>query len=300
MLAGSPLAKGLFRAVISESGANFMPPQDFAWGGGSIQTLRMSEAAGNAWLATLGANTAVEARALAAAKLEEAQRAKGAPRFWPPVDGYVIPADQYALWRAGRFNHTPILVGDVSDEAAAFGARKIEASQFEAQVREGYGKDADAILAAYPHATDEEATRSNTQLRTDTGFIWGQYTWARLQTQNGKNKAYFYYFDRPSANSPNGSRHGQEVGYVFGNLGIGGRPAPTAADFSLSQQMQGYWVNFARHGDPNGPGLPAWPAVGTRDPLVMRIGADPGPAPLPNQDRIKVLDAYYAWRRGGL
>jgi para-nitrobenzyl esterase len=64
--------------------------------------------------------------------------------------------------------------------------------------------------------------------------------------------------------------------------------------------MQGYWVNFARHGDPNGPGLPAWPAVGTRDPLVMRIGADPGPAPLPNQDRIKVLDAYYAWRRGGL
>ena len=106
-------------------------------------------------------------------------------------------------------------------------------------------------------------------------------------------------FDRPSATSPNGSRHGQEVGYVFGNLGIGGRPAPTAEDLVISQQMQGYWVNCARHGDPNGPGLPAWSALGTQDPRVLRIGANPGPAPLPNQDRIRVLDAYYAWRRSG-
>jgi para-nitrobenzyl esterase len=299
MLAGSPRAKGLFRAVISESGANFMPPQDSTWAGGSIQTLRMSESAGKAWLESLGATTLAEARALPAEKLNDAQREKGAPRFWPPVDGYVITADQYQLWHQGRFNDTPILVGDVSDEAAGFGVRKIEPTAFEADVRQGYGKEADAILAAYPHSTDEQATRANTQLRSDTTFNWGQYTWARLEGSSGKHKAYVYYFDRPSATNPNGSGHGQEVGYVFGNLGIGGRPQPTEEDRALSQAMQGYWVNFATHGDPNGPGLPQWPAFSDDHPLVMRFGVDPGPAPLPHLDRLKVLDDYYAWRRGG-
>jgi para-nitrobenzyl esterase len=298
MLAASPRAKGLFRAVISESGANFMPPQDAPWAGGSIQTLRMAEGGGKTWLDSLGAANIAEARKLPVDKIMAAQESKGAPRFWPPVDGYVIPADQYRLWKQGRFNDTPILVGDVSDEAAAFGARKIEPAAFETEVRQGYGKDADAILAVYPHATTEQATRSATQLRSDTGFEWSQYTWARLQSAHGRNKAYVYWFDRPSAANPNGSSHGQEVGYVFGNLGVGGRPQPTAQDRALSQQMQGYWVNFATHGDPNGPGLPQWPAFKEGDPLVMRFGVNPGPAPIPNLERLKVLDVYYAWRRG--
>ena len=63
--------------------------------------------------------------------------------------------------------------------------------------------------------------------------------------------------------------------------------------------MQSYWVNFAIKGDPNGPGLPHWPAFSDSAPQVMRFGVDPGPAPIPNQARLKVLDAYYEWRRGG-
>lgn len=299
MLTGSPLAKGLFRGVISESGASFMPPQHSPWAGSTIETLHLSETHGKTWLESLGAPTLAQARALPADKVEAAQRNKGAPRFWPPVDNYVIRGDQYELWQKGRFNDTPILVGDVSDEAAGFGVRKTNVAAFEADVRKGYGKHADAILGAYPHATDEQATRSATQLRTDTTFIWGEYTWARLASSNGKHKAYFYYFDRPTAANPNGSGHGQEVAYVFGNLGVGGRPAPTAEDRALSDQMQSYWVSFAKQGDPNGAGLPKWPAFTAADPLVMRFGADPGPAPIPNQDRLKVLDAYYEWRRAG-
>jgi para-nitrobenzyl esterase len=299
MLAGSALAKGLFRGVISESGASFAPAQDSPWAGSNIQTLRLSETNGKAWLESLGAPTLAQARALPAEKVEAAQRNQGAPRFWPPVDGYVIKGDPHELWSKGRFNDTPIMVGDVSDEAGGFGVRKTTVAAFEADVRQGYGKHADAILAAYPHTTDEQATRSATQLRTDTGFIWGQYTWARLGSSHGKNKAYFFYFDRPTAANPNGSGHGQEVGYVFGNLGVGGRAAPTAEDRALSEQMQSYWVNFAKQGDPNGAGLPGWPAFTEAGPLVMRFGVNPGPAPIPNQDRLKVLDAYYEWRRSG-
>jgi para-nitrobenzyl esterase len=295
MLAGSPLAKGLFRGVIAESGSSFAPPQDTPWAGSSARTLQLAETDGEAWLKTLGATTLAQARALSAGTIQQAQQGV---RFWPPVDGYVITGDQYLLWRQGHFNDTPILVGDVSDEAGGFGVHATEPADFEADVRKGYGEKAEAILAAYPHATPEQATRARTLLSSDTTFEWNQWTWARLEAGNGRHKAFMYWFDRPGKANPNGSAHGQEVGYVFGNLGVGGRPAPTPEDLEISRQMQGYWVNFAARGDPNGSGLPPWPAFTGATPQVLRIGVKPGPAPIPNLDRLQVLDAYYAWRRG--
>jgi para-nitrobenzyl esterase len=299
MLTASPLAKGLFRGVIAQSGANFTPAQDSAWGGTSFQTLRMAEASGAAWLAGLGATGLAQARALPAQQVEEAQRAPDAPHFWPPLDSYVIPGDQYALWQQRRFNDVPVLVGSTSDEAAAFGAKAVQPAGFEAEVRQGYGKQADRILAAYPHASEAEATRAAKQLRRDTSFGWTGYSWARLQSAYGHDKAYLYYFDRPSTRNPDGSGHGQEVGLVFGNIGVSGRPAATPEDRAISQTMQAYWVNFAVRGDPNGAGQASWPAFRATKPQAMRIGADPGAAAVPNLDKFEALDGYYAWRRAG-
>ena len=299
MLAVSPQAKGLFRAVIAESGANFSPPEDQNYAGGNFSTAKLAEANGRAWLESLGAHSLAEARALPAPTVEKAQRNPGAPRFRPSVDGYILTADQVELYKARKFNDTPIMVGDVSDEGAAFVRGALEPAAFEAEIREGYGKKADSILAAYPHATAAQATRAATMLRSDTGFDWHQYTWARLEAGFGKNKAFVYRFDKPSAQNPNGSAHGQEVGYVFGNLGIGGRAQPTDADRALSEQMQAYWTNFAKTLDPNGAGLPQWPAFTPDRPQMMRFGVDPGPAQVANLDRLKALDGYYDWRRDG-
>ena len=297
MLAASPLAKGLFRGVISESGANFTPAQDAPWAGTTLQTLRMAEQGGRGFLDKLGVHSLSEARAVAADQVLAAVRGGGV-RFWPPLDGYVNGGDQVLLWKQGRFNDTPILVGDVSDEGAAFGVRQTTATAFAERVHTDYGKSADAILAAYPHATDDEATRSSTELASDTTFDWGQFTWAREQSTYGKGKVHVYWFDKPTERDPNGSSHGQEVAYVFGNLGLRG-PAPSDENRALSDQMQSYWVNFAKSLDPNGPGLPKWPAFTAADPIVMRFGRDAGAAPDPIQARLKILDGYYDWRRTG-
>jgi para-nitrobenzyl esterase len=61
--------------------------------------------------------------------------------------------------------------------------------------------------------------------------------------------------------------------------------------------MESYWVNFAKTGDPNGPGLPLWPAFGASSQKAMFLDADPGAHPMPNMQQIKALDAYFAWRR---
>jgi para-nitrobenzyl esterase len=58
-----------------------------------------------------------------------------------------------------------------------------------------------------------------------------------------------------------------------------------------------YWTNFVKTGDPNGDGLPPWPAFSTADPKVMHLHAAPTAGPLPNPDQLEALDAYFAWRR---
>ena len=61
-----------------------------------------------------------------------------------------------------------------------------------------------------------------------------------------------------------GSFHSSELQYVFGNPAPAGSDVAfagmTPAEVTLSLRMQSYWTNFARTGNPNGPGLPTWPA----------------------------------------
>jgi len=284
-LTASPLAKGLFRGAIAQSGANFTPPA----------TLASAETLGGKFLDGLGAGDLQAARALSADAIEKAADARGAPRFPLPNDGRVVPGDQVKLWQTGKFNDTPVLIGHTSDEAVVFGSSKISSADFVKQIEASYGAKAPAILAAYPHATDEEATRSNKYLRRDTSFGWNEWAWARLQTAHGKGKAYVYYFDRPTAQNPDGSGHGSEVGLVFANEdNRPGRAAWTDEDRALSRQIQSYWVNFAKTLNPNGAGLPAWPAFGGVDPQVMRLGKVNAPGPVPNLDKMKALDTVYA------
>ncbi len=300
-LAVSPLAKGLFEGVIAESGANFAPPSSQPIAGSNLDPLASAAAKGRTFLEALGANDLAAARALPAERIEQAADARGAPRFWPPLDGYVLPGDEVALFEAGRFNDTPILIGSTSDEAAAFGVHAMEPAAFEEDVRKNYGPAADAILAAYPHSTSAEATLAAKQLRRDTMAGWPAFTWASLQTSHGHGKAYVYYFDRPSARDPDGSPHGSEVALVFGNEDHRpGRPAWSDTDRAISKLMHGYWVNFAVHGNPNGPGLPTWPAFDPAHPEYMIIRNESQRAgTAPNMKKLEALDAYYGWRRRG-
>ena len=62
---------------------------------------------------------------------------------------------------------------------------------------------------------------------------------------------------------PPGAAHGSEIPYVFETLSLAGRsenaPKYDAADSAVSDQMQQYWTNFAKNGDPNGGSLAKWP-----------------------------------------
>ncbi len=303
MLAVAPPARGLFQRGISESGGNMAPPRFANEAGENVRTLASAQAAGQRFLEKLGVRDIAAARALPAEAIQKALGPGLQGGFWPVLDGVILPGDEYNLYREGRFNDTPVLVGTNADEGRIFAPAGMTPARFEAQVRAGYGNDARAVLAAYPYATDSEAEQSARDLARDSTFAWGTWAWALLQSEKGKGRAYLYYFDRHSPQAPLGPTHASEIGYVFGNLGgPGGGPSglrgpPGPADIALSKLIQTYWVNFAKTGDPNAPGLPIWPAFTASSQQAMFLDEHAAAHPVPNTRQIRTLDGYFALRR---
>ncbi len=248
-LVASPHDKGLFQRAIAESGA---------WLGLSVAHMNtLAEAEQNG----VKAGTLAELRAKPAAEILKI-RGGG-----PIIDGWFLPEDPAKVFAEGRQNDVPVLLGSNKDEGTFF-AQPTTAAKYVEGIHRRYADPAlaDQYLKIYPGATDEEANDSQLRaFRDELG--WVMRNWASLQSKTGKSKAYLYYFthEPPAANaaSPRGGRgtgatHGSEAAYVFENL-LPPRPW-TDLDRQVADTLSSCWVNFATNGNPNGKGLPEWPA----------------------------------------
>jgi para-nitrobenzyl esterase len=297
MLCASPGAKGLFRGAISQSGGSFGPTRNTTYPGENMRTLAQAEASGVAFAQKAGAASLAELRKLSPDKLPGGW---GSGTAWPIVDGWVIPGDQHLLYEAGKYNDVDILVGYNSDEGLSF-AREKTPAEYRANTEKRYGPFAEKLLAAYPAGADS-VPKTARDLMRDAAFGWQTWAWATLQAQGGKSKVFYYYFDqhapRPAGDpaADHGMPHGVDVPYVFQTLDRNDaklRPA----DFALSDTVATYWTNFAKRGNPNGPGVPAWPQFTATDRQVMHFHDTAFTGPVPSADALAVLDSYFAWRR---
>ena len=295
MLCASPLTKGLFNGAISQSGGSFGPPRPTTYPGENLKRLHDAETAGEVYAKSGGYTTIAELRKIDADKLPAVRGLA-----WPIIDGWVIPDDQYKLYEKGNFLDVPILVGYNSDEGASFGGSQTT-EEYISGVKTRYGKFAEDLLKAYPAGTGK-LPKTARDLARDAAFGWHTWSWARLHAKMGKTKAYYYYFDQHPdypEDSPRygfGSPHGQDVVYVFEHLDAA-NPRTTKTDLEISDAMGTYWTNFAKYGDPNGKGIPQWPAFNDDNPVVMYFSQTPHTGPVPGLEPLKVLDAYFKWRR---
>jgi para-nitrobenzyl esterase len=105
-------------------------------------------------------------------------------------------------------------------------------------------------------------------------FVYSRgVAWAIRQIEAGRRPIYTYHFERSQPENRwrgegNRTPHGSEVAYVMGTLN---REDFGEYDYALSAAMTGYWANFAKTGEPNGDGLKEWPPFTAERPVSMHF-----------------------------
>jgi para-nitrobenzyl esterase len=298
----SPLARGLFHRAIGESGALFNAGDQVLAPCGLAQ----SERAGVELAATLGARSLAELRSQPADALLKAALAWKGRWFSPTLDGHVIPGDARALYAAGAQSRVPLLAGWNRDEMrgqVVLAARRPNAAAFGALVRLRFGGLADEVLRHYPASSDAEALESAARLAGDLFVGYATWKWLSLHAATPGTRVYRYAFDHAPPLRPDwkingtpvtagdvGVWHSCEIEFVFGTLGWEPGREPRPSDRIVTGRVMEYWVNFARSGDPNGPGLPIWPPFRREEPNVMRLAVEPHATRDERPSRYEVLD----------
>ena len=291
ILCASPLAKGLFRACISQSGA-FLSPT-------STINQEIAQIYGGMFMSQLKKNSIAEMRQMDTKELTG--NGVNFAACVPIVDGYVIPEPIYDLYLKGNYNDVPVLIMYNSDEGAVSFA-SVSEDMYQQQMSQLPGQWADSARVNYPGTTDEERLFSLRDFTRDMGFGWPAYAWTTLQKKTGKSPVYSAYLAQKSdttvyaQGNRRGAAHADDMMYLKG--AFDGKDAKYSQEKKVSDLMQQYWVNFAKTGgNPNGEGLPYWPVFEEGKATVMQFNNGALLITTPNMQRIKLIDAFMKFIR---
>ena len=255
-LMAAPAARGLFQKAIGESGAAFSDvlPTD---------ALEAREKKDGEWVASLGVKSLQELRALPTDKVLDAAKAKGTNGFPPAIDGKLLTEPVADTYAAGKQAHVPLLAGWNRDEGSFFAMRGMTVEQWKGFAAGLFKDRAAEFLTLYPGDTDEQALRAAIDYGSDSFIAFGTWKWLEAHGKTGDSPVYRYHLELaapPSKYHPGSfAFHSDDIEYVFGTLDTRPGAVWRPEDRKLSEQMMSYWTNFAKTGDPNGPGLPEWP-----------------------------------------
>ncbi len=303
-----PSAKGLFHKLISESGGG----RDGVLTGRPINK-ENADVLYAISAETIGLNFAkskgieredLEALAkLRALKAEDivdgGQETDGpnGPRTYsgPILDGKLVVETAESAYMAGRQPNIPLMIGNCSAE---IGGPFVSIAKTKEELFATFGDLALEAQKAYDSENNKSFNEVITKFNTD--WVWGEP--ARMTAMaflSKKAPTFMYQFGYVSSanqqRSPFGAGHGSEVSYVFNTLDaprFGPPSKPTEAEYELAQKMNQYWINFAKTGNPNGNGVPNWPAYNkqTQDMLDVELDGKIIAKPDPRKARFDVIE----------
>ncbi len=294
----SPLSRNLFQKAIGESGA--------ATGLAGLPTTSREQ---REKTDVQFAQTAFGTSSLAALRrlptediLRAVAAAKPAPRFAPDIDGWFLPKSPAEIYAAGEQAHIPLLAGWNADEGrgvSAGAASRFTMAGFAADAAKDFPTRTDELLKLYPNTTEEEARQNAGDYAGDKFIAYSTWRWLEMQTATGHAPVYRYFFSLGSPGDrfhtvAGGAFHSDDIEYVFGTLDSRLDAVWRPEDRRLSDQMQAFWTNFARTGDPNGPGLPQWPVYGPPQWQTMHLDRTSAAAPDDHRARYLFLDSVWS------
>lgn len=273
----SPMARGLVAKAIGESGGYANLVED-------LTPLAVAEQEGIKFAHEFGARSLEQLRAVPAQQLLDAVMKFDPTRL--NIDGRFFPVDPRIIYDKGEQAQIPLLAGWNRDEFPYenfLGKDAPTRENYETKVRKQFGAQAPVILGLFPGHTDGQVKQSAARLGS-MGVMYSTWLWLELQSKSRATPVYRYQFDMPrplmagAPPIPNGREalvpHWMEIPYVFGTFDTLATRPWTTEDYQLGDLMEAYWTNFAKTGDPNGKGLPRWPAYRPKDAFqVMHLGA---------------------------
>ena len=176
----------------------------------------------------------------------------------PILDGKLITETAETAYKARRQPRLPLLLGSNSADTAGNRIKATTKDEFFAR----FGQWSAQAKAAYDPDGSTDLATMIARANDDFGQAEPARFAANAFAANG-SPVYLYRFSYVQAAMREqmraGAPHGGEIGYVFNT--VTARPGSVLApeDQAVSRLAQSYWVNFAKAGNPNGPGLPAWP-----------------------------------------
>jgi para-nitrobenzyl esterase len=310
----SPLAKGLFKRMILQSHARYPRDPVIMQVATSYQTLANAEENGARYMEKLGVHSLAELRALPWQKLVAAYPGESSQL----VDGYVVPHDYTDTYSAGTQNNVLVIAGVNRDETGAapetafqhIAARAANApaspptnnvppvvaslTGLKSYAGRMFGPMADEYLKLYPADSDEAALHAHNQSVRDNARI-SLWMWATAWRAKATQPVYLYFWDHapPGPNHDiTGAYHGSEIAYALDNASPPNE-SWTDEDRRIGDIMSSYWTNFAKRGNPNGPGLPQWPEFDGRKQQVMQLGEQFRPMPLAEPAKVDFWKRFY-------
>ena len=294
----SPLSKDLFAGAIGESGSMVNTGIGIA-----PVTRDRAETEGGKFVTRLGSGLAA-LRAVPAQKvLDEASVGgmRSVGRFPLYIDGYFLPDTLSAIYSAGKQAHVPLLAGWNSEELTWLAMLSDPTPEhYQKLLNILYPGGADEAFKLYPAKTRDEIIQAATDIAGDRFIGYSTWKWIDLHVGTSGAPVYRYFYAqprpkmRPELIKPDtppparGAVHSAEIEYALGNLKLNDVYVWTKDDYRVSELMQSYFANFIKNGDPNGGGLPKWPALRAgENAQVMRI--DPKPRVEPDTTRARYV-----------
>ncbi|CAE6815144.1 Para-nitrobenzyl esterase [Paraburkholderia haematera] len=277
----SPLAKGLFQKAIVESGGGRTNITAGRYLRDTGQNgVPSGEQLGTAFAQSVGI-AGSDAAALASLRALPADQVVAGLNLetmmstttyaGPMIDGQIVPDDPGRLYAQGQYNRVPLMVG-ANDQDLGFPVP----AQTKDDVFAIFGaQNLGAARAAFDPLGTNSVDDVAMQVARDLMMIEpARFVAQTLSGQHDPVYLYrFSYVAQSMRDQWSGAQHASEIPFVFDTLGARYSNAVTAQDTQVAQLANAYWVAFARTGDPNGDGRPAWPAYAAGQDALLEFAA---------------------------